>query len=162
MMIHMYLPHSDRQVDWIGRSRPFKNCWGFGINTFLVISFKSWVTGIPPAPSFFLLACCQDLSRRGDGWHWALEVQNCFSLSLSLSLPPCWTCFDNRTITLHVRASFYNIPVGTKTWGTVLEKNIGLKWWPLTFERGFRALNSWLLTSEAEISLPTTFLNFLC
>ena len=51
MMIHVYLPHSDRQVDWIGRSRPFKNCWGFGINTFLVISFKSWVTGLPQATS---------------------------------------------------------------------------------------------------------------
>ena len=42
---------------------------------------------------------------------------------LFLSLSLYWTCFDNRTITLHVRASFYNIPVGTKTWGTVLEKN---------------------------------------
>ena len=46
---------------------------------------------------------------------------------------------------------------GVQSW-----KKIGLKWWPLTFERGFRALNSWLKTSEAEISLPTTCLNFLC
>ena len=53
MMMHVYLPHSDRQVDWIGRSQPFKNCWGFGISTFLDKSFKSWVTGFPPAPSFF-------------------------------------------------------------------------------------------------------------
>ena len=56
-----------------------------------------------------------------------------------------------------------NIPVCTPTWGTVLEK-IGLKLWPLTFERGFRALNSWLLTSEAEPKshFQPPFLSFLC
>ena len=97
---------------------PFKNCWEFGINTFLVISFKSWVTGFPPAPSFF----CSH--------HQFLVL----------------SCFDNRTIiTLHVRASF--IPIGTKTWGTVLETNRSKMMTPNPWERfysfKFLAPNLW-------------------
>ena len=56
----------------------------------------------------------------------------------------------------------FKFSIQYKSRGVQSSKKIGLKWWLLTFERGFRALNSWLLTSEAEIALPTTFLNFLC
>ena len=150
MMIHVYLPHSDRQVDWIGRSRPFKNCWGFGINTFLVISFKSWVTGFPPAPSFF---CSHAVKIFQDGEMDDTRLWRSRTVSLSL----CWKWPE-------MMCPLYMIvdPRRYKNVGYSPRKKIGLKWWPLTFERGFRALNSWLLTSEAEISLPTTFLNFLC
>ena len=60
-----------------------------------------------------------------------------------------------------LRLDMISRSLSTLTWGLGLEK-IGLKWWPLTFERGFEALNSWPLTSEAELSLPTTFLNLFC